>query len=77
METSKAFSINVADFRRVGINGLLVGLAATLTYVGGNIADVDFGASGMVVVPIISILLDAAVKWAKNNHVQDEPEVPA
>ncbi len=77
METSKAFSINVADFRRVGINGLLVGLAATLTYVGGNIADVDFGASGMVIVPIISILLDAAVKWAKNNHVQDEPEVPA
>ena len=77
METSKAFSINVADLRRVGINGLLVGLAATLTYVGGNIADVDFGASGMVVVPIISILLDAAVKWAKNNHVQDEPEVPA
>ena len=61
METSKAFSINVADFRRVGINGLLVGLAATLTYVGGNIADVDFGASGMVIVPIISILLDAAV----------------
>ena len=77
METSKAFSINVADFRRVGINGLLVGLAATLTYVGGNIADVDFGATGMVIVPIISILLDAAVKWAKNNHVQDEPEVPA
>ena len=77
METSKAFSINVADFRRVGINGLLVGLAATLTFVGGNIAVVDFGASGMVIVPIISILLDAAVKWAKNNHVQDEPEVPA
>ena len=77
METSKAFSINVADFRRVGINGLLVGLAATLTYVGGNIADVDIGATGIVIIPIISILLDAAVKWAKNNHVQDEPEVPA
>ena len=77
MEPSKAFSINVMDLRRVGLNGLLVGLAAGLTYIGGNLTDLDFGASGMVVVPIVSILLDAAVKWANNNHVNDQPDTPA
>ncbi len=73
MENSKAFSLNINDFKKLGINGFLVGLAASLTYVGANISDVDLGASGLVVVPILSILLDAAVKWAKSNHVEDEP----
>ena len=77
MEPSKAFSLNLTDVKRVGINGLLVGLAATLTYMDGNLAEIDFGASSMVVVPIVSILLDAAVKWAKNNHLQETPDTPA
>lgn len=74
MENSKSFSLNTSDLKRVGINGLLVGLAATLTYFGTNLAELDLGASTMVVVPIVSILLDAAVKWAKNNHVVPTPE---
>jgi len=49
MEPSKAFSLNLTDVKRVGINGLLVGLAATLTYMGGNLAEIDFGATSMVV----------------------------
>ena len=77
MEPSKAFSFNILDFKTVAINGLLVGLAASLTYIGGNLADIEFGASGMVVVPIVSILLDAAVKWANSNHVTDQPDTPA
>ena len=77
MEPSKAFSFNILDFKKVGINGLLVGLAASLTYIGGNLADIEFGASGMVVVPNVSILLDAAVKWANSNHVTDQPDTPA
>ena len=77
MEPSKRFSLNILDFKKVGINGLLVGLAASLTYIGGNLADIEFGASGMVVVPIVSILLDAAVKWANSNHVTDQPDTPA
>ena len=77
MEPSKRFSLNILDFKKVGINGLLVGLAASLTYIGGNLADIEFGASGMGVVPIVSILLDAAVKWANSNHVTDQPDTPA
>lgn len=75
METSRAFSLNMFDFKKLGINGLLVGMAAALTYVGTNIAEVDFGVSNMVVIPIVTILLDAAVKWANNNHVQNPPPV--
>ena len=77
MEPSKSFKLNMNDAKRVGVNGLLVGLAACLTYVAGNLASIDFGAAGIVAVPIVSILLDACVKWAKDNHVQDEPEIPA
>jgi hypothetical protein len=76
MEPSKAFTLNLGDFRKLGLNGLLVGLAAGLTYVGGGLADVDLGPMGLVVVPIVSILLNAAVAWANNNHVQDEPDTP-
>ena len=77
MENSKAFALNTGDFRRLGVNGLLVGLAATLTYYGTHLAELDLGASTLIVVPIVSILLDAAVKWAKNNHIEDDPVDPA
>jgi len=70
MENSRAFSINVNDFKRIGWNGLLVGLAAALTYFGANIADLDLGSTGVIIVPIATILLNAAVSWAKNNHVE-------
>jgi len=70
MENSKAFSINVNDFKKIGWNGLLVGLAAVLTYFGSNIADLDLGSTGVIIVPIATILLNAAVSWAKNNHIE-------
>ena len=70
MENSRAFSINVNDFKRIGWNGLLVGLAAALTYFGANIAALDLGSTGVIIVPIATILLNAAVSWAKNNHVE-------
>ena len=76
METSKAFSLNMFDFKKLGINGLLVGMAAALTYVGTHIAELDFGVSNMVVIPIVTILLDAAVKWANNNHIENPPPAP-
>ena len=76
MGTSKAFSLNMFDFRKLGINGLLVGMAAALTYVGTHIAELDFGVSNMVVIPIVTILLDAAVKWANNNHIENPPPAP-
>ena len=72
MENSKAFSLNINDFKKLGINGFLVGLAAGLTYVGANISELDLGSTGLVAVPIISILLNAAVKWTKSNQIKDD-----
>ena len=76
MENSKAFSINVNDFKKIGWNGLLVGVAAALTYFGTNLASVDLGTTGVIIVPIATILLNAAVSWAKNNHIVDNPTPP-
>ena len=76
MENSKAFTLNVNDFRKIGWNGFLVGLAATLTYVGANLASLDLGSTGVIIVPIATILLNAAVAWAKNNHIVDNPTPP-
>ena len=74
MENSKAFSLNITDFKRVGWNGFLVGLAASLTYLGANIASLDLGTVGVVAIPIVTILLNAAVSWATNNHLEPEPD---
>ena len=71
---SKAFSLNVNDFKNLGWNGLMVGLAAGLTYLGANLVSLDLGMTGAVAIPIVTILLNAAVQWAKNNHLVDEPD---
>jgi hypothetical protein len=76
MENSKAFTLNVTDFKRVGWNGFLVGLAAGLTYLGSNIVSLDLGTVGIIAIPIVTILLNAAVSWATNNHIEVTPEPP-
>ena len=73
MENSKSFSLNSADFKKLGINGFLVGLAAALTYIGANLSEVDLGSSGLIAVPIVTILLNSAVSWAKSNHIESKP----
>jgi hypothetical protein len=79
MDNSKAFSLNVHDFKKLGWNGFMVGLAAGLTFLGSNLMSLDLGLTGAVAIPIVTILLNAAVQWAKNNHMADEviPPPPA
>lgn len=67
MGDSKAFTLNTTDLLNLGKNALLVALAAGLTYVGENLADVDWGTSGVLLVPVISVGIDTLVKWMKNN----------
>jgi len=66
-EKSKAFSLNTADLVNLGKNALLVGVAAMLTYVGENVANVDLGTGGVLLVPIVSLSIDSLVKWLKSN----------
>lgn len=64
---SPAFSLNVADTVEIAKNTALVALAAGLTYFGENMADLDLGNIGVMLVPIAAVVINTVVKWAKNN----------
>jgi hypothetical protein len=65
--SSKKFSLNSADAWALAKNALLVGGAASLTYVAENFSDLDLGASGVLFVPIVAVVLDSVIKWFKDN----------
>lgn len=64
---SPAFSLNVTDVLEISKNTALVALAAGLTYLGENLADLDLGNVGVMFVPIAAVVINTLVKWAKNN----------
>lgn len=66
-EESKAFSINTKDLLIVGKNALLVGGAAALAVVAQNLQVVDLGSYGPIIVPVITIGLDALIRWMRDN----------
>lgn len=72
MLDSKSFSLNKNDIIALVKNAGLVALAAGLTFVGENLAKADLGAYGPLLVPVVAVVIDAAVKWAKNNSVGAE-----
>jgi|TARA_B100000073_G_C23666907_1_gene546953 hypothetical protein len=65
---SKRFTLNLGDLWGVGKNALLVGGAAALTVVAENLDVVDIGLYTPLVVPIIAVALDTAIKWLKHNE---------
>lgn len=67
MSTSDRFSLDKNDVVNLTKNAVLVGLAAVLTYVGENLASLDLGPTGIMLVPVVSIVIDTVVKWAKGN----------
>lgn len=67
MLTSAKFSLDVNDVVNVGKNALLVGLAAVLTYVGENVTKIDLGPYSALVVPMVVVLVNTVVNWAKDN----------
>ena len=71
MSDSKYFSLNTSDLVNLGKNALLVGLAAMLTYVGENVSNVNLGAAGIMLVPVVSVAIDTLVKWIKNNAKEE------
>jgi hypothetical protein len=67
MLTSKSFSMDLNDLVNVGKNALLVGVAAVLTYVGENMANVDLGAASALIVPIVLIMVNTIVNWIEDH----------
>ena len=66
-KNSAAFTLNVTDLVDIAKNTALVALAAGLTYFGENMADLDLGNIGVMLVPIAAVVINTMVKWAKNN----------
>ena len=66
-DKSPAFSLNVTDVVEISKNTALVALAAGLTYLGENLSDLDLGTTGVMLVPIVSVVINTLVKWARNN----------
>lgn len=64
---STAFSLNTSDLISVGKNALLVGLAAVLTYLGDNLGKLDLGSMSALVVPVVVVVINSVVKWARDN----------
>lgn len=64
---SKAFSLNTKDIANLGKNALLVGIGAAVAYIGQNVSHIDLGAASAFIVPVITIALDAVIKWTKDN----------
>jgi hypothetical protein len=62
---SQRYSLNVNDLVNLGKNALLVGAGSILTYVLENINTIDWGSSGVLLVPFVTLVLDSVVKWLK------------
>jgi hypothetical protein len=68
---SANYSLDKKDALNLVKNAVLVGLAAILTYVGENLTSLDLGANGVLLVPVVSIVIDSIVKWARGNVKQE------
>ena len=64
---SQKFSLDAGDIGKLGRNAVLVGISAALTYAASQLGNLELGALGPLVVPIISTVLDSAITWIKDN----------
>lgn len=62
---SNRYALNVNDLVALAKNAVLVGTAAVLTYVMENLNTVDWGTTGVLLVPVVTVLLDTVIKWVK------------
>ncbi len=74
---SKKFTIDMTDVTGLGKNAALVGAAAAVAYIMQNLGSLNLGDMGALIVPVIAVILDAVVKWLKDNtsdNTDDEAE---
>ena len=74
---SNKFKINTGDLLNVLKNGLLVAVAAFITYIMNNLHIIYLGTYTALVIPIVTLVLDTIVKWAKDNSKEEvKPDSP-
>jgi len=69
-EGSKSFQLNQADLIKLAKNALLVSLAAGLTFVGENLANINIGPSSALIVPVVALAVNTLVRWIKDYSKQ-------
>ena len=67
MATSKSKELNKTDLADIAKNAGLVALVAGLTYISSNIHTFDMGVYGPVAVAMVVPVINAVIKWAKDN----------
>lgn len=55
------------DVKKLAINTAIVGLSASLTFLAEYVKIIDLGQYNVFVVPVLSALMVAYQKWAKDN----------
>lgn len=64
---SKSYSFDYTDALKVVRHAAIVGAAAALTVAIENVGGMNFGSATPVLLPIISIALNAAMRYIKSN----------
>lgn len=66
MVGSGRFSLNMDDVSKVVKNAVLVGVAAALTFVVSNLGEIEMGENLLIVVPMVTMALQTAIKWVQD-----------
>ena len=61
------FKLNGAEIVGVLKTGLLVGAAAGLAFVSESLINIDLGALGPLVVPVVTVGLQSIITWIRDN----------
>jgi hypothetical protein len=69
------FSLNTADWLKVGKGALIASVGAGLTYLSANVMGADFGMYTPVVVAGWSIFVNLAKKFLEESAKEPEEEV--
>ena len=71
--TSEKFTLNTDDILTLVKNTGLVAAAAALTFLGENLADLDFGPSTAFIVPVATLVIHTGIRWI-TNYSKKEPQ---
>lgn len=63
MRISKANSLILQDLKKIGVGALIAGAGAGITYLIDGLGGFDFGQYTYIIIPIISVVLNAIRKY--------------
>ena len=65
--TSPKKKLDTVDYKKLAIHTAIVGLSASVIFLAEYTKEIDLGQYSVFLVPVLSALLTAYQKWAKDN----------